>query len=109
MASYRNFTIETDSDGIALVTWDMPDKSMNVFTEEVMKELEAKAAEMAALEKKQEEERRKKLFEMEKQAAAAGQPSPEELADKAAAEEAEKRKAEEDAAKKAEEAAAEKD
>ena len=27
----------TDSDGIALVTWDMPDRSMNVFTEEVMR------------------------------------------------------------------------
>lgn len=38
--SYNNFTVETDSDGIALVTWDMPGKSMNVFTEEVMDELE---------------------------------------------------------------------
>ena len=28
------------ADGIALVTWDMPDRSMNVFTEEVMDELE---------------------------------------------------------------------
>jgi 3-hydroxyacyl-CoA dehydrogenase/enoyl-CoA hydratase/3-hydroxybutyryl-CoA epimerase len=39
--SYTNFTIETDADGIALVTWDMPGKSMNVFTEEVMSELNA--------------------------------------------------------------------
>ena len=39
--SYTNFTIETDADGIALVTWNMPDKSMNVFTAEVMKELDA--------------------------------------------------------------------
>jgi 3-hydroxyacyl-CoA dehydrogenase/enoyl-CoA hydratase/3-hydroxybutyryl-CoA epimerase len=39
--SYKNFTLETDGDGIALVTWDMPDKSMNVFTEEVMDELHA--------------------------------------------------------------------
>lgn len=39
--SYTNFTVETDADGIALVTWDMPDKSMNVFTEEVMTELDA--------------------------------------------------------------------
>ncbi|WP_062011116.1 FAD-dependent oxidoreductase [Aureimonas sp. AU4] len=38
--SYRNFTIETDADGIALVTWDMHDRSMNVFTEEVMEELD---------------------------------------------------------------------
>jgi len=39
--AYTNFTIETDADGIALVTWDMPGKSMNVFTEEVMDELNA--------------------------------------------------------------------
>ena len=38
--SYNNFAVETDADGVALVTWDMPDKSMNVFTEEVMDELE---------------------------------------------------------------------
>ncbi|MFN3509187.1 MAG: FAD-dependent oxidoreductase [Allorhizobium sp.] len=38
--AYKNFTIETDADGIALVTWDMPDKSMNVFTVEVMDEIE---------------------------------------------------------------------
>jgi 3-hydroxyacyl-CoA dehydrogenase/enoyl-CoA hydratase/3-hydroxybutyryl-CoA epimerase len=40
MADYNNFTVETDSDGIALVTWDMPGRSMNVFTEEVMEELD---------------------------------------------------------------------
>ncbi|ACM25423.1 3-hydroxyacyl-CoA dehydrogenase NAD-binding domain-containing protein [Agrobacterium sp. SHOUNA12C] len=39
--AYTNFTIETDADGIALVTWDMPGKSMNVFTSEVMDELNA--------------------------------------------------------------------
>ncbi|OCI96819.1 3-hydroxyacyl-CoA dehydrogenase [Rhizobium sp. AC27/96] len=39
--AYTNFTIETDADGIALVTWDMPGKSMNVFTAEVMDELNA--------------------------------------------------------------------
>ncbi|MGO7100752.1 enoyl-CoA hydratase-related protein, partial [Rhizobium johnstonii] len=33
--------LETDSDGIALVTWDMPGKSMNVFTAEVMADLDA--------------------------------------------------------------------
>ena len=38
--TYTNFTVETDADGIALVTWNMPDRSMNVFTEEVMDELE---------------------------------------------------------------------
>jgi 3-hydroxyacyl-CoA dehydrogenase / enoyl-CoA hydratase / 3-hydroxybutyryl-CoA epimerase len=39
--TYTNFKFETDSDNIALVTWDMPGKSMNVFTEEVMNELDA--------------------------------------------------------------------
>jgi 3-hydroxyacyl-CoA dehydrogenase/enoyl-CoA hydratase/3-hydroxybutyryl-CoA epimerase len=39
--TYKNFTVETDADGIALVTWDMPDKSMNVFTEAVMDEIDA--------------------------------------------------------------------
>lgn len=40
MAEYTNFKVETDADGIALVTWDMPDRSMNVFTEQVMDELD---------------------------------------------------------------------
>jgi 3-hydroxyacyl-CoA dehydrogenase/enoyl-CoA hydratase/3-hydroxybutyryl-CoA epimerase len=40
MADYNNFKLETDADGIALVTWDMPGRSMNVFTEEVMDELD---------------------------------------------------------------------
>ncbi|MBN9243141.1 MAG: enoyl-CoA hydratase/isomerase family protein [Mesorhizobium sp.] len=40
MTAYKNFSVETDADGIALVTWDMPDRSMNVFTEEVMDELD---------------------------------------------------------------------
>ncbi|MFA6155267.1 3-hydroxyacyl-CoA dehydrogenase NAD-binding domain-containing protein [Mesorhizobium sp.] len=39
--SYTNFTLDTDADGIALVTWDMPGRSMNVFTEEVMRELDS--------------------------------------------------------------------
>ena len=38
--TYTNFTRRVDADGIALVTWDMPDRSMNVFTEEVMDELD---------------------------------------------------------------------
>ncbi|PBB27279.1 MULTISPECIES: 3-hydroxyacyl-CoA dehydrogenase NAD-binding domain-containing protein [unclassified Mesorhizobium] len=38
--SYINFTLDTDADGIVLVTWNMPDRSMNVFTEEVMGELD---------------------------------------------------------------------
>jgi 3-hydroxyacyl-CoA dehydrogenase/enoyl-CoA hydratase/3-hydroxybutyryl-CoA epimerase len=48
MSTYKNFTVETDADGIALVTWDMPDKSMNVFTVEVMEELEAILAQTVA-------------------------------------------------------------
>jgi 3-hydroxyacyl-CoA dehydrogenase/enoyl-CoA hydratase/3-hydroxybutyryl-CoA epimerase len=39
--AYNNFKFDVDADGIALVTWDMPGKSMNVFTEEVMVELNA--------------------------------------------------------------------
>ncbi|MDA9433740.1 3-hydroxyacyl-CoA dehydrogenase NAD-binding domain-containing protein [Bradyrhizobium sp. CCBAU 51627] len=31
--AYKNFRIETDVDGIALVTWDVPRKSMNVIDE----------------------------------------------------------------------------
>ncbi|WP_372426110.1 FAD-dependent oxidoreductase [Salinarimonas chemoclinalis] len=34
-----NFRFETDADGIALLTWDMPGRSMNVITPEVMEEL----------------------------------------------------------------------
>jgi 3-hydroxyacyl-CoA dehydrogenase/enoyl-CoA hydratase/3-hydroxybutyryl-CoA epimerase len=39
--SYTNFTLDIDIDGIALVIWDMPGRSMNVFTEEAMRELNA--------------------------------------------------------------------
>ncbi len=46
--SYKNFTVDTDADGIALVTWNMPDRSMNVFTEEVMDEFETIIEQVAA-------------------------------------------------------------
>jgi 3-hydroxyacyl-CoA dehydrogenase/enoyl-CoA hydratase/3-hydroxybutyryl-CoA epimerase len=36
----QNFKLDVDGDGIALVTWDMPDKSMNVIDVSVMEELE---------------------------------------------------------------------
>jgi 3-hydroxyacyl-CoA dehydrogenase/enoyl-CoA hydratase/3-hydroxybutyryl-CoA epimerase len=36
-----NFNIDVDADGIALVTWDMADRSMNVITMEVIEELGA--------------------------------------------------------------------
>ncbi|MEN3351371.1 MAG: 3-hydroxyacyl-CoA dehydrogenase / enoyl-CoA hydratase / 3-hydroxybutyryl-CoA epimerase [Bradyrhizobium sp.] len=31
--AFKNFKVETDADGIALVTWDIPGRSMNVFDE----------------------------------------------------------------------------
>jgi len=36
--NFVNFHVETDSDGIALLTWDMPGRSMNVITPEVIGE-----------------------------------------------------------------------
>jgi len=36
-----NFRFETDADGVALVTWDMPGRSMNVIDEKVTEELAA--------------------------------------------------------------------
>ncbi|MFC5397137.1 3-hydroxyacyl-CoA dehydrogenase NAD-binding domain-containing protein [Bosea vestrisii] len=35
-----NFRFETDADGIATLTWDMPERSMNVITPQVMEELD---------------------------------------------------------------------
>ena len=37
-----NFRFDVDADGIALLTWDMPGRSMNVITEAVMDELDAR-------------------------------------------------------------------
>jgi 3-hydroxyacyl-CoA dehydrogenase/enoyl-CoA hydratase/3-hydroxybutyryl-CoA epimerase len=37
--TYQNFKVETDSDGIALVTWDIPGKSMNVLDTATIEEL----------------------------------------------------------------------
>src|SRR5262245_19342305 len=34
-----SFKLDVDSDGIALVTWDMADRSMNVITRDVIAEL----------------------------------------------------------------------
>ena len=44
----ENFTIEIDGDGISLVTWDMPNRSMNVFTQDVMGEFDAMIDAMVA-------------------------------------------------------------
>jgi len=39
--TFENFTVEIDADGIALVTWDMPGRSMNVIDKKVGDELAA--------------------------------------------------------------------
>ena len=39
--AYKNFKFETDADGIALVTWDIPGRSMNVLDETSIDEIEA--------------------------------------------------------------------
>ncbi|MEM7291287.1 MAG: 3-hydroxyacyl-CoA dehydrogenase NAD-binding domain-containing protein, partial [Pseudomonadota bacterium] len=38
--TYTHFTYEADGDGIALITWDSPGKSMNVIDQSVMDEFE---------------------------------------------------------------------
>ncbi len=43
-----NFRFETDADGVALITWDMPGRSMNVLTPEVIEELNALVDKVAA-------------------------------------------------------------
>jgi 3-hydroxyacyl-CoA dehydrogenase / enoyl-CoA hydratase / 3-hydroxybutyryl-CoA epimerase len=39
--TFKNFKIETDADGIALVTWDIPGRSMNVLDTTTVEELGA--------------------------------------------------------------------
>ncbi|HKM87485.1 MAG TPA: 3-hydroxyacyl-CoA dehydrogenase NAD-binding domain-containing protein [Xanthobacteraceae bacterium] len=39
--TFQNFTFDTDTDGIALVTWNMPGRSMNVIDAKVQEELAA--------------------------------------------------------------------
>src|SRR6201991_4345115 len=39
--AYKNFKFETDADGIAVVTWDIPGRSMNVLDETSINEIEA--------------------------------------------------------------------
>src|SRR6201996_6426088 len=39
--TYANFKVETDADGIALVTWDIPGRSMNVLDTLTIEELGA--------------------------------------------------------------------
>ena len=35
----KNFSIDIDSDGVALVTWDMPDRSMNVINQSALADI----------------------------------------------------------------------
>jgi 3-hydroxyacyl-CoA dehydrogenase/enoyl-CoA hydratase/3-hydroxybutyryl-CoA epimerase len=39
--TFQNFTFDVDADGIALVTWNMPGRSMNVIDAKLMEELTA--------------------------------------------------------------------
>lgn len=39
--TYRNFTLDLDADGIALVTWDMPGRSMNLIDLSTVEDLSA--------------------------------------------------------------------
>ena len=39
--AFKNFKLETDADGIALVTWDIPGRSMNVLDTQTIEELGA--------------------------------------------------------------------
>ncbi|MBD1547068.1 3-hydroxyacyl-CoA dehydrogenase NAD-binding domain-containing protein [Roseibium aggregatum] len=48
--TYKNFTLQTDNDGIALITWDMPGRSMNVIDMTVMDELDALVDEVTGTE-----------------------------------------------------------
>src|SRR5271156_1475850 len=46
--TFTNFTLDIDSAGIALVTWNMPERSMNVIDMAVMAELSAIFEQVAA-------------------------------------------------------------
>jgi 3-hydroxyacyl-CoA dehydrogenase / enoyl-CoA hydratase / 3-hydroxybutyryl-CoA epimerase len=46
--TYTNFKLDVDADGIALISWDVPDRSMNVVTQAGISELGALADELTA-------------------------------------------------------------
>ena len=46
--AYQNFTVDADADGIAVVTWDMPGRSMNVLDTETIEELGKIVGELTA-------------------------------------------------------------
>ena len=45
--TYANFKLDIDGDGIALITWDVPDRSMNVITLQGIEELAAIVEQLA--------------------------------------------------------------
>src|SRR5580693_4471031 len=45
---FQHFKLDVDGDGIALVTWDSPGRSMNVIDPKVMEELAAIVEQVAA-------------------------------------------------------------
>jgi 3-hydroxyacyl-CoA dehydrogenase / enoyl-CoA hydratase / 3-hydroxybutyryl-CoA epimerase len=45
--TYANFKLDIDGDGIALLSWDVPDRSMNVITIKVIEELAAVVEQLA--------------------------------------------------------------
>src|ERR1700724_889950 len=46
--TYTNFKLDIDGDDIALLTWDVPDRSMNVITLQGIEELSAIVERLAA-------------------------------------------------------------
>jgi len=48
MTTTQNFRFDLDADGVALITWDMPDRSMNVLTPEAIEELNGLIDKVAA-------------------------------------------------------------
>src|SRR5215467_4406937 len=46
--TYQNFKFDVDADGIATVTWDMPERSMNVINLTVIEELSSIVEKVAA-------------------------------------------------------------
>src|SRR5215470_838993 len=48
LMDFRNFRIETDADGVALVTWDAPGRSMNVIDMTTIEELASVVEQVAS-------------------------------------------------------------
>lgn len=48
MSDYKNFRFETDADGVAIITFDVPGKTMNVFSIDVIEEIHAIAGRLGS-------------------------------------------------------------